>query len=110
MGLAVFVRLRLACRGMRGRVFCLCGLEVASNTEVDQIDVSVHSQHHISGLEVAEDNGRLARMGVFDHHAKLAAYFKHFLNWQLAALDLAEMLFHGFAFDKVNSKLSTPYI
>src|SRR6266487_1272495 len=108
--LAVLFWRGIASRAERGGILCLSWLEMASDTEVNQVNMSIRGQHDVSGLQVAENNGWLAHMQVFEHHAKLDADFKHFLNRQLSSLDLAKMLFQGFAFNEIHHQVPASHI
>src|SRR5579871_6920969 len=69
--LAVLLRRGITRRAKRYSISGLAGLEVARNAKIDQINISARRHHDISGLEVAKDNRRLARVQVIDRKSRL---------------------------------------
>jgi len=52
-------------------------LEEARYAKVNQLDLSLRRQHHVGGLEVAEDDGGGLPVQVLEHIAQLAHDVEH---------------------------------
>src|SRR6266853_6925748 len=97
-------------RGIARRTKChrisrLPWLEVTSNTEVDQVDLPIRSQHDVRGFEIAEDDRRLARMQIVKHCAELNAHIKHFFDEHTPRLCVVQVLVEGFTFDEIHHEV-----
>jgi hypothetical protein len=73
----------------------LAWFEVAGDTKVDQVEVSLGGQHDVGGLQVAEDDSRQ----VLQHGAKLDADVERFAQEQAPAWRFSLVLFERLAFD-----------
>src|SRR5260370_33623111 len=67
---AVLLRGSIAWRAKRHGIFDLAGLEMASDAEINQVEVPFWCAHDISRFEVPKHDGRLARSRVLQHAAK----------------------------------------
>src|SRR6266851_6127111 len=91
---AILLRGSIAWRAKRHGIFDLAGLEMTSDAEINQVEVPFWCAHDISRFEVPKDDGRLARVQVIQHGAKLETGIENLFNRKmlLACVRIA----HGF--------------
>src|SRR6266567_6882312 len=77
--LAILFRRGVAGRTKSGCILHLARFEMTGDAEVDQVDESPWCEHDVTGFEVAENDGLLARVQVVQHTTKLYTDAKGFL-------------------------------
>ncbi len=87
---------------------------MASDAEVNQVEVPPWGAHDIGRFEVTKDDGRLARVQVIQHDAELQAGIEHLFNRKmpLACLRIAngflQVNLQGLAFNVVHHEIPAP--
>src|SRR6266700_3786168 len=112
-------------RGVAGGAECngipgLSWLKMASNAEINQVDVAVESNHDIGRLEVTKNNRWLQPMQVTQHSAELCANVEHFLDRETTLTcerdteghshSMAQVLLQRLAFNEVHHEIPVPCI
>ncbi len=77
---AILFRGSIAWRAESNGIPGLSWLKVAGYAKVNQVDLPMWCQQNISRFEIAEDDGRLARMQVTKHRTELNTDIKNLLN------------------------------
>src|SRR6266700_849358 len=92
-------------RDERNCIRGLPGFEVTRNAKIDQIKMPTGSSHYIGRLEVAEDNGREARVQVVKHGAYLYSNIKGLFKRKIATGSFTGVSFQGLAFDEIHHQV-----
>ena len=82
--------------------------EMAGYSKVNQVEVSIRTQHHVRRFEVAEDDGGSMVMEVGQHIAELKTNFQNINQGEAATLSSPGMPFKRYALNEICHEIPAP--
>src|SRR6266487_5882124 len=80
-------------------------MKVAGNAKVDQVESAIRRSHHIARFEIAENNGRLARVQIVQRDTQLHTDVEGFIHREISASPLSQVGLQGFTLNKVHHQV-----
>jgi hypothetical protein len=91
----------IAWRTKRHGISRLSWFEVAGDTKVDEVEMTIGCPHDIGWFEITEDDGRYARVQVVKHSAELETDIEDFLKREMPTLCFLQIVLQIFAFNEL---------